>query len=227
MSFKPAAAAAGVPARSQALHTSSPTLGFDAGPLVWIDLEMTGLDARTDDIMEIAVIITDGNLTPVDDGIEYVVKVDRERLDRMDEWCTRQHGSTGLTQACLASSNTLSSVESMVLDYVQKYIPERKVGVLAGNSVHVDRMFLSERMPRLLEYLHYRTSKDVSSIKELCRRWYNGSVAPPMVSENNAHRALDDIRGSIKELQWYREHIFVSPESFKFSGTPPSSTESH
>ncbi|KAL5521358.1 hypothetical protein ACEPAG_9283 [Sanghuangporus baumii] len=194
-----------------ALAPMSRICGFDQGPLVWIDLEMTGLNARSDEIMEIAVLITDGNLELLGDGIQYVVKVDREKLDNMDEWCTRQHGSTGLTQACLVSPHTLPFVENATLEYIRRYIPGKRVGVLAGNSVHVDRMFLAERMPRLLDHLHYRIV-DVSSIKELCRRWYNGLVAPPMVKESDAHRALDDIRGSIKELQWYRDHIFVRPD---------------
>ncbi|KAL5531956.1 REX2_1 [Sanghuangporus sanghuang] len=206
-----ASTAASSEQNQSALAPMSQMRGFDQGPLVWIDLEMTGLNARSDEIMEIAVLITDENLELLDDSIQYVVKVDKEKLDNMDEWCTRQHGSTGLTQACLDSPHTLPFVEDAALEYIRRYIPEKRVGVLAGNSVHVDRMFLAERMPRLLDHLHYRIV-DVSSIKELCRRWYNGLVARPMVKESDAHRALDDIRGSIKELQWYRDHIFVRPD---------------
>ncbi|KAI5123818.1 hypothetical protein M0805_009110 [Coniferiporia weirii] len=188
------------------------TLDFHSGPLVWIDLEMTGLDPKVDKIMEIAVLITDGNLELVDDGIQFVVHVDKEDLDRMDEWCTRQHGLTGLTQACLDSPHSLSSVEEAVLKYVEQHIPKGRIGVLAGNSVHVDKTFLVDQMPSLLKHLHYRIV-DVSSIKELCRRWYPGVSAPRTVAECDAHRALDDIHGSIQELRWYRENIFVRPES--------------
>jgi len=188
-------------------------LDFDAGPLVWIDLEMTGLNPKVDKIMEIAVLITDGNLELVDDGIGFIIRVDKEHLDRMDEWCTKQHGSTGLTQACLTSPHSLSFVEKFVVEYVKKWVPQTRVGVLAGNSVHADKAFLAEYMPSLVEHLHYRIV-DVSSIKELCRRWYPGVTAPRTVSTEDQHRALGDIHGSIRELKWYRENIFVRP-------TPP------
>ncbi|PAV24287.1 ribonuclease H [Pyrrhoderma noxium] len=164
-----------------------------------------------DEIMEIAVLITDGNLELVDDGIQFILNVQKEKLDSMDSWCTRQHGSTGLTQACLESPDTLESVQISVLEYIKKYIPGKRVGVLAGNSVHVDRMFLAEKMPILLEHLHYRIV-DVSSIKELCRRWYNGLSAPKTLPEKEAHRALADIRASVDELKWYRKTIFKPTE---------------
>ncbi|KAH8115246.1 ribonuclease H-like protein [Phellopilus nigrolimitatus] len=210
-------------------HPSSQVLDAGSGPLVWIDLEMTGLNPKVDKIMEIAVLITDGSLGLVDDGIQFVIKVNEEELDRtgrtstlrrMDDWCTTQHGSSGLTQACLSSPHTLFSVESAVLNYIKQHIPEKMTGVLAGNSVHVDKTFLAEYMPSLVEHLHYRIV-DVSSIKELCRRWYPEKMAPRTVAENVAHRALDDIHGSIRELQWYRENIFVRPKA-----DAPSSTSS-
>ncbi|KAI0960791.1 hypothetical protein AcV7_000080 [Taiwanofungus camphoratus] len=186
-------------------------LTFWAGPLVWIDCEMTGLNPRTDKILEIAVLITNGDLELVDDGIEYVIRTEKEVLDRMDEWCTNQHGSSGLTQACLTSQHSKEYVANKVLSYIKKWIPQERTGVLAGNSVHADRGFLVEEMPQVTDYLHYRIV-DVSSVKELCRRWYPSLRPPKDLCKESTHRALDDIRGSIRELQWYRDNIFVSPE---------------
>ncbi|KAL0955785.1 hypothetical protein HGRIS_001999 [Hohenbuehelia grisea] len=187
---------------------SGQPLDFYSGPLVWIDCEMTGLVPRKDKLLEIAVIITNGNLETVDEGIQYVIKTDKAALDGMDEWCTRQHGSSGLTQACLDSPHTLEFVSNEVLQYIKKWIPRQRIGVLAGNSVHADRSFLVEEMPGVTDWLHYRLV-DVSSIKELVRRWYPGLSMPKQAESN--HRALDDIRGSIRELQWYRENVFVPP----------------
>jgi len=186
-------------------------MALSDGPLVWIDCEMTGLDPRKDRILEIAVIITNGNLEPVDEGIQFVVKTPKEVLDRMDEWCVNQHGKSGLTQACIHSPHSHAFVEDAVLSYIKKWIPRQRSGVLAGNSVHADRGFLANEMPTITDWLHYRIV-DVSSIKELCRRWYPG-FTPASNTENNkdAHRALSDIQWSIKELQWYRDNIFVSP----------------
>jgi len=174
-------------------------------PLVWIDCEMTGLDLSKDRLLEIAVIITDGNLNPVDEGIEYVIKTDGGVLNSMGDWCKRQHGESGLTEACLKSPHTHDTVRQAVLDYVKKWVPRQRAGVLAGNSVHSDRVFLVQEMPEVVDWLHYRVV-DVSSIKELCRRWYPSEV---LRKTNNDHRALDDIRASINELKWYRERIFV------------------
>ncbi|PPQ75072.1 hypothetical protein CVT26_011815 [Gymnopilus dilepis] len=197
-------------------------LDFSAGPLVWIDCEMTGLDHKKDKIMEIAVLITNGNLDLVDEGVEYIIHVDKEHLDGMDEWCTNQHGRSGLTRACLESSNKLENVSKEVVEYIKKWIPNERTGVLAGNSVHVDKLFLYEQMPEVVNWLHYRIV-DVSTIKELSRRWYSQQGAFPRISENS-HRALDDIKASIKELQWYREHIFVPPGAVRHPS--PSRTAS-
>jgi len=186
-------------------------MNFNDGPLVWIDCEMTGLDPQKDKILEIAVLITNGNLELVDAGIEYVIKMDKQYLDGMDEWCTNQHRKSGLTKACLESSYTLEFVSKNVLDYIKKWIPEPRIGVLAGSSVHADRMFLAAEMPDIVDYLHYRIV-DVSSIKEVSRRWYAQGGIPPKTNESN-HRALDDIRNSIKELQWYRHNIFRPPSA--------------
>ncbi|KXN85296.1 Oligoribonuclease, mitochondrial [Leucoagaricus sp. SymC.cos] len=186
-------------------------LNFYAGPLVWIDCEMTGLNPRRDKILEIAVLITNGDLELVDDGIQYIIKTEKEVLDGMDEWCTNQHGQSGLTKACLESPHTREFVTSEVLKYIQKWIPQQRVGVLAGSSIHADRAFLVEEMPEIVNWLHYRMI-DVSSIKvdELSRRWFPRNMYQK--PNEAAHRALDDIRGSIRELQWYRENLFISPE---------------
>uniref|UniRef100_A0A8H7Y5M6 Exonuclease domain-containing protein n=2 Tax=Psilocybe cubensis TaxID=181762 RepID=A0A8H7Y5M6_PSICU len=181
-------------------------MDHNAGPLVWIDCEMTGLDYKKDKIIEIAVLITNGNLDIVDEGLQYVIKTDKSYLDGMDEWCTEQHGRSGLTKACLESPYELEFVSKQVLAYIKKWIPIQRVGVLAGNSVYADRMFLQDQMPEVVDWLHYRIV-DVSSFKEMSRRWYGRAGIRPSTAEN-VHRALDDIRGSIDELRWYREKIF-------------------
>ncbi|KAH6913950.1 oligoribonuclease, partial [Coprinopsis sp. MPI-PUGE-AT-0042] len=183
-------------------------LEWEDGPLVWIDLEMTGLAVGKDKIIEVAVLITNGNLELVDEGIEFIIKTDKGILDGMDEWCTKQHGQSGLIQACLDSTHTTEDVKNQVLAYIKKWIPNQRDGVLAGNSVHVDRTFLAEEMPEIVDWLHYRIV-DVSSVKELCRRWYTDKSSPR--NRETSHRALDDIHGSIRELKWYRENIFVPP----------------
>ncbi|KAF8547516.1 ribonuclease H-like protein [Imleria badia] len=184
-------------------------LNFQAGPLVWVDCEMTGLNPKHDKLLEIAVIITNGNMDPVDDGIEFVIKRDKSILDNMDQWCIEQHGKTGLTQACLESPHSKDDVARAVIAYIKRWIPEKRTGVLAGNSVHADRSFLVEEMPEVVDWLHYRIV-DVSSIKELCRRWYRGTTAPSNIW-NGRHRALDDVKSSIRELAWYRNNIFRAP----------------
>ncbi|EMD33121.1 hypothetical protein CERSUDRAFT_87446 [Gelatoporia subvermispora B] len=145
------------------MSTSQP-LDFHAGPLVWIDCEMTGLNPETDKILEIAVLITNGNLELVDNGLEFIIRTEKEALDRMDEWCTSQHGKSGLTQACLTSSHTTDEVAQEVLSYIKKWIPQERTGVLAGNTVHMDKAFLEKEMPEIVKWLHYRLV-DVSSIK--------------------------------------------------------------
>ncbi|KAI0079294.1 ribonuclease H-like protein [Panus rudis PR-1116 ss-1] len=171
---------------------------------------MTGLNPKKDKILEIAVLITDGNLELVDEGIEFVIRTEKPLLDGMDEWCTNQHGSSGLTKACLESPHTREFVSQEVLKYIQKWIPQKRTAVLAGNSVHADRAFLVEEMPEVVEWLHYRIV-DVSSIKELARRWFPDTRIPKLQVGESSHRALDDIRGSIKELKWYRENLFIRP----------------
>ncbi|KJA28929.1 hypothetical protein HYPSUDRAFT_33388 [Hypholoma sublateritium FD-334 SS-4] len=201
------------------------TLNFHAGPMVWIDCEMTGLDPHKDKIIEIAVLITNGNLDIMDDGIEYVIKTEKKYLDGMDDWCTEQHGRSGLTKACLESPHSIEFVTQEVLSYIKRWIPTERIAVLAGNSVHADRMFLADQMPEVVEHLHYRIV-DVSSVKEISRRWFAQNGIAPRTAETS-HRALDDIRSSIKELQWYRENVFVSPSSFTSAkpSSPPQSRQ--
>lgn len=178
-------------------------LDRSAGPLVWIDCEMTGLDHKKDKIIEIAVLVTDGNLQIVDEGIDYVVRTEKSILDGMDGWCTKTHGESGLTQACLTSQWTHDIVRQKVLSYIQKWVPHN-TGVLAGSSVHVDRLFLLEQMPEVVNWLRYRIV-DVSSVKELSHRWYPSLRDRP---HETTHRALDDIKSSIEELKRYRALIF-------------------
>ncbi|KNZ74882.1 putative oligoribonuclease [Termitomyces sp. J132] len=189
-------------------------LGFHDGPLVWVDCEMTGLDPRKDKILEIAVIITNGNLEPMDEGIEYTIRTDKSVLDGMNEWCIYQHRRSGLTQACLESTHSHTFVYNSVLAYIKRWIPHKRTACLAGNSIHADRAFLVESMPGIVDWLHYRVV-DVSSIKELSRRWFSQRPIP-LINKETSHRALDDIQGSISELKWYRENIFVPsvPSSF-------------
>ncbi|XP_055530948.1 probable oligoribonuclease isoform X2 [Wyeomyia smithii] len=175
--------------------------------LVWIDMEMTGLDAQNDRILEIACIVTSKNLDILDSGIDVVIHEPDEVLQEMDEWCVINHEKTGLTQAVRNSQVNLEEAENIVLDFVKKHCPE-KACPLAGSSVYMDRMFLCRYMPRLNAYLHYRIV-DVSTIKELCKRW-NGAILSHAPPKRFKHRALEDIEDSIKELQYYRSFMFSS-----------------
>ncbi|WWD17201.1 hypothetical protein CI109_101639 [Kwoniella shandongensis] len=188
-------------------------LTYDDGPLVWVDCEMTGLDFLNDRIIEIAVIITDGKLNPVDEGISYIINTPKEVLDSMNEWCVDQHGRSGLTAACLASPHSYEEVTQKVVEYLQKWIPEKGAGLLAGSSVHADMRFLLIGMPEVMKHLSYRIV-DVSSVKEICKRWYPSVRALHKESRTGdiAHRALDDIKASISELEFYRENIFIPVE---------------
>ncbi|KAI8930075.1 ribonuclease H-like domain-containing protein [Entophlyctis helioformis] len=179
-----------------------------SGPLVWIDLEMTGLDLDKDTIIEIACIVTDGDLKAVDDGIHLIIHQPKSVVDNMNEWCIEHHGASGLTAQVLASTTTLASAETQVLDYVRSHVPAVRSGVLAGSSVHVDRQFLCKSMPALVDHLHYRIV-DVSSVKEMALRWYGRDALMRVLPKKRmTHRALDDIHESISELAWYRAHLF-------------------
>jgi oligoribonuclease len=174
--------------------------------LVWIDCEMTGLDLTSDALVEIACIITDGELNQVDEGIDLIIKPPAEALDHMPELVREMHTASGLLNE-LAGGMTLAEAQDQVLTYVRSYVTEPRKAPLCGNSIATDRAFLARDLPRLDEYLHYRMI-DVSSIKELARRWYpRVYFASP--AKAGGHRALADIRESITELRYYREAVFV------------------
>lgn len=175
-----------------------------ATPLVWIDLEMSGLDPDQCTILEIATIVTDGELEILEEGPDLVIHQPDSVLEAMDEWCTKHHAESGLTQQVRDSSISLAEAEAQTLEFVTRHTQPGS-SPLCGNSVWQDRRFLHKYMPRLDAHLHYRLI-DVSSIKELARRWYPELRVPP---KQNLHRALDDIRASIAELRFYRETIFT------------------
>lgn len=176
-------------------------------PLVWIDCEMTGLDHKNDQIIEICCLLTDDNLQIIEPkGYEAVIHCPKEKLDAMSEWCVEHHGQSGLTQKCIESTKTMAEVEEELLAYIKRFIPRRGAGVLAGNSVHQDRVFLAKDMPKIDEYLHYRIL-DVSSIKEAMKR-HNPKMSRKVPRKVSAHTARSDIEESIAELQWYYTNYF-------------------
>lgn len=168
---------------------------------------MTGLDIENDKIMEVACIVTDSDLNIVAEGPNIIIHQPSDILDNMVEWCTKQHGKTGLTEACLNSKVTIQQAESCLVDFVSEHVTEN-VSPLAGNSVYVDRLFLRKYMPRLEDYLHYRII-DVSTIKELCRRW-NYELYKTIPKKDFQHRALQDIKESINELKFYKSNFFLT-----------------
>lgn len=174
--------------------------------LVWIDCEMTGLDIGTDALIEVAALVTDFELNVLGDGVDVVVKPSQQALEQMGDVVRTMHVASGLLEE-LPDGVSLSEAQERVLDYVRAHVPEPGRAPLAGNTVGTDRMFLARDMPELEGYLHYRIV-DVSSIKELSRRWYpRVYFAAPAKSGN--HRALADIRESIEELRYYRAAVFV------------------
>jgi oligoribonuclease len=179
----------------------------DDDRLVWIDLEMTGLDVEQNVIVEIACIVTDSALATVDDGIDLVLHADAAALGRMDDYVRTMHTKSGLLPQIEASEIGLAVAQARVLDYVRTHVPAPGIAPLCGNSIGVDRRFLDRYMRELDTYLHYR-SIDVSSFKELCRRWYP-AIYRKRPNKSEQHRALDDIRESIEELRYYGEHIFI------------------
>lgn len=172
--------------------------------LVWMDMEMSGLDPDTNVILEIATLITDNDLNLIAEGPVLAIHHDKDLLDRMDDWNREHHGASGLIQQVLDSSMSTSKAEAQTLAFVRSHCSER-TSPLCGNSVYQDRRFLARYMPRLEQYLHYRNI-DVSTVKELVRRWYPDGPKPP--EKKHAHLALDDIRESIEELRFYREEYF-------------------
>ena len=177
--------------------------------LVWIDCEMTGLDIGSDALIEIAALVTDSELRVLGEGVDVVVHADEPRLTGMVDFVRDMHQRSGLTEAVRASTVTITEAERIVLDYVRSFVPEPRSAPLAGNSIATDRMFLARDMPELDGYLHYRMV-DVSSIKELCRRWYP-KIYYSKPEKGLAHRALADIEESLRELRYYRATAFVAP----------------
>jgi oligoribonuclease len=176
--------------------------------LVWVDCEMTGLDLGRDALIEVAALVTDPDLNVLGDGVDVVIHADESVLGGMVEIVQEMHDKSGLTDAVRASAVSLADAEDMVMSYVTGLVKEPRTAPLCGNSIATDRGFLARDMPRFDAYLHYRMI-DVSSIKELCRRWYPRTYfgQPP---KGLAHRALADIRESIRELEYYRRTVFVA-----------------
>ena len=174
--------------------------------LVWIDCEMTGLDLKADTLIEVAVLVTDYELTVLGEGIDLVIKPPAEALDQMTDFVREMHTASGLL-AELDNGLALDDAERQVLEYIQQFVPDTRKAPLAGNSVGTDRTFLVRDMPAVEAHLHYR-NVDVSSIKELVRRWYPRVYYATPAKVGN-HRALADITESIAELRYYRETVFV------------------
>ncbi|WP_052540919.1 oligoribonuclease [Corynebacterium glyciniphilum] len=169
---------------------------------------MTGLDPDKHVLVEIAVVVTDADLTPLDDGIDIVIHASEDELAGMDDFVTKMHADSGLTEQIRESPVSLADAEAQVVEYLKKYVPVAGAAPLAGNSIASDRKFISRYMPDLDTFLHYRMI-DVSSIKELARRWYPRAYSN-QPDKGMQHRALADIRESIRELDYYRRALFVS-----------------
>jgi oligoribonuclease len=181
----------------------------DANNLIWIDLEMTGLDTQRDSIIEIATVVTDAKLNILAEGPVMAIHQSDSVLSAMDEWNTNQHAKSGLTERVKQSSVNEQQAQQLTIDFLQQYVPKGK-SPMCGNSICQDRRFLARCMPELESYFHYR-NLDVSTLKELVARW-----APEIakgLTKNNNHLALDDIKDSIEELKYYREHFIRLPES--------------
>ncbi|MFV1983148.1 MAG: oligoribonuclease [Thiohalomonadales bacterium] len=179
----------------------------DLNNLIWIDLEMTGLDTVNDVIIEIATIITDGNLNILSEGPVFAIHQSEKVMNAMDEWNTRQHGKSGLIERVLKSNSTVREAEISTIDFLKGYVAEG-VSPMCGNSICQDRRFMARLMPNLENYFHYR-NLDVSTIKELAKRW-----SPEVckgIKKQGTHLAMADIIDSIEELKHYREKFFILP----------------
>jgi oligoribonuclease len=183
--------------------------------LVWLDLEMTGLDVGRDTIVELAVLVTDASLEPLDDGVDVVVHQPPDVLGGMSDFVRAMHTRSGLLPAIETSTVDLADAGARALEYVKGHVPEASTAPMCGNTIGMDRRFLARYLPDLENYLHYR-SIDVSTLKELTRRWYPG-VYRKRPGKAERHRALDDVRESIAELRFYRETILREPDP-----TPPT-----
>jgi oligoribonuclease len=177
--------------------------------LVWIDCEMTGLDLKSDLLIEIAVLVTDSELNILGEGLDVVIHADDDALSSMVDVVAQMHAKSGLVEEVRASTVDVATAEDMVLTYIREHVKQAKTAPLAGNSIATDRGFIARDMPKLDDFLHYRMI-DVSSIKELCRRWYP-RIYFGQPEKGLAHRALADIHESIRELKYYRQTAFVAP----------------
>jgi oligoribonuclease len=177
--------------------------------LVWVDCEMTGLDLGKDALIEVAALVTDGDLNVLGDGVDVVIHADESALAGMPDVVREMHERSGLTEQVRASPITLAEAEDMIMGYITAFVPDPRTAPLCGNSIATDRGFIARDMPRLDVHLHYRMV-DVSSVKELCRRWYP-RVYFGQPAKGLSHRALADVRESIQELRFYRRTIFVPP----------------
>jgi oligoribonuclease len=177
--------------------------------LVWIDCEMTGLDLKADQLIEIAVLVTDADLNILGEGIDVVIHTDDQALSSMVDVVAQMHSRSGLVDEVRASTIDVAAAEELVLEYIRSHVKQAKTAPLAGNSIATDRGFIARDMPKLDDYLHYRMI-DVSSIKELCRRWYP-RIYFGQPEKGLTHRALADIHESIRELRYYRRTAFVTP----------------
>jgi oligoribonuclease len=175
--------------------------------IVWVDCEMTGLDIAIDEICEIGVVVTDGELNVIDPGLQLVIKPSEAALENMGEFVTQMHTDSGLIDE-MPGGISIQEAETKVLEYVKQWVTEERTAPLAGNSIGTDRMFLNRQMPLLDKHLHYRNI-DVSSLKELARRWYP-RVYFQLPKKSGNHRALADILESIQELKYYRKAILVA-----------------
>jgi oligoribonuclease len=175
--------------------------------LIWIDLEMTGLDVQNDRVLEIAIVVTDTHLNVIDEGPVFAIFQENSALDKMDEWNTKQHGKSGLIERVKQSSITESIAEEAMLEFLQEYVPAGK-SPMCGNSICQDRRFLYRYMPKLEQYFHYR-NLDVSTLKELAKRWKSEIFKD--YKKKTKHEALQDIYDSIDELKFYREHFIHLP----------------
>lgn len=173
--------------------------------IVWIDCEMTGLDEVRDELIEVAAVITDFDLNPLDEGIDIVIKPSAAALENMNDFVTQMHTSSGLITE-LDAGTTVAEAQTQVLEYIKRHVPESGKAPLGGNSVGTDKVFLTKQMPELVDHLHYRII-DVSSIKELSKQWFPRAYFQSP-EKHGGHRALGDILDSIVELQYYRKAVF-------------------
>ena len=177
--------------------------------IVWIDCEMTGLELEVDELVEVAAIVTDFDLTPVDEGIDIVIKPSERAMENMGEFVTNMHTESGLITQ-LESGTTVEDAQAQVLAYIRSHVPQAGKAPLAGNSVGTDKTFLVKQMPQIVDHLHYRIL-DVSTIKELARRWFPRAYFQSP-EKTGGHRALGDIQDSIRELAYYRKAVFRDKE---------------